>query len=79
MPTIFINGKLIYLRPLEFDDLSDKYLSWLNDPQVGRYLESGIFPSTRRDLENFYEQVASNPNNVVLAIIDKMSDQHMGM
>jgi [ribosomal protein S5]-alanine N-acetyltransferase len=78
MSTLFINGKIIYLRPLEFADLNDTYLSWLNNPQVGRYIESGIFPIVKKHLENYYEQVAISPNNVMLAIIDKVSDQHIG-
>jgi [ribosomal protein S5]-alanine N-acetyltransferase len=78
MKTPFIHGKLIYLRPLDVDDLNEKYLSWLNDPQIRRYLESGIFPYTRGDLVKYYEQIASSPNNVFLSIIDKESDQHIG-
>lgn len=56
MKTPFIIGDRIYLRPLEREDLNEKYLKWLNDPDVNRYLESGLFPSTRDGLEEFYKR-----------------------
>ena len=78
MKTPFIVGTQIYLRPLEREDLNERYLGWLNDPEVNRYLESGIFPYTRDELERFYEQVTGSPDQVILAIVDKETDQHIG-
>lgn len=74
----FIVGRQIYLRPLEAQDLNEKYLTWLNDEEVNRYLESGIFPQTKRDLDRFYNQVIGSPNQIVLAIADKETKQHIG-
>jgi ribosomal-protein-alanine N-acetyltransferase len=76
--TAFLIGKKVYLRPLEFEDLNERYLSWLNDPVVSRYLESGIFPSTREDLEKFFRQVTASRDQVMLAIVNKETDQHIG-
>jgi len=76
--TPFIVGVQIYLRPLEREDLNERYLGWLNDPEVNRYLESGIFPYTKDKLEEFYEQATKSPDQVILAIIDKETDQHIG-
>ena len=78
MKTPFVVGTQIYLRPLKREDLNEKYLSWLNDPEVNRYLESGIFPYTRDELERFYEQATGSSNQVVLAIVDRETDQHIG-
>src|SRR5256884_4059261 len=78
MKTPYIIGSQIYLRPLEREDLTDRYLSWLNDPEVNRYLESGLFPSTKADLEQFYQQVAGSQSQVILAIADKGDDRHIG-
>ena len=74
----FLIGKQIYLRPLERDDLNERYLRWLNDPEVSRYLESGLFPQTQSDLEGFYNGVVGSSKQVVLAIADKESNQHIG-
>jgi len=74
----FLEGALVSLRPLELSDLNDRYLQWLNDPEVTRYLETGVFPTTRQDLERFYAAVMSSSNNVMLAIIERRSGTHVG-
>jgi [ribosomal protein S5]-alanine N-acetyltransferase len=74
----FVQGSRVYLRPLERDDLNARYLSWLNDPEVTRYLEVGTFPTTVRDLEKFYDEVTGSRNQVILAVVDKKSAQHIG-
>ena len=74
----FIAGSRIYLRPLERSDLNARYLSWLNDPEVTRYLETGVFPSTMQDLERFFEGVTGSPDQVIMAVIDRKSDEHVG-
>ena len=71
-------GKQIYLRPLKRTDLNQRYLGWLNDAQVTRYMESGTFPSTSEDLDRFYQEVTGSRNQVLLAIIDTKSNQHIG-
>jgi RimJ/RimL family protein N-acetyltransferase len=74
----FISGSKIYLRPLERADLNESYLSWLNDPEVTRYLETGTFPTTSQDLEKFYAQVTGSSTEVIFAIADSKSHKHIG-
>ncbi len=76
--TAFAEGSLVRLRPLERSDLNERYLGWLNDPEVTRYTETGTFPSTAEDLENYYRSVSSSKNDVILAIVEKKTDQHVG-
>lgn len=76
--TAFSEGSRVLLRPLERSDLNERYLSWLNDPEVTRYTETGIFPTTAEDLENYYRGVSGSKNDVMLAVIDKKSGQHVG-
>jgi RimJ/RimL family protein N-acetyltransferase len=68
----------IYLRQLDRRDLNETYLGWLNDPEVTRYMETGTFPSTQQDLEDFYQRAVNSRDQVVLAIVDKKSDLHIG-
>ncbi len=75
---VFLEGHQICLRPLERDDLGARYLAWLNDPEVMKYMESGTFPTTIQDLEKFYAEVTGSRNQVMLAIIDKESGEHIG-
>src|SRR5690348_3576902 len=74
----FITGSLVYLRPLNREDLSGRYSAWLNDPEVMCYMESGIFPSTADDLETFFREVTGSRNQVILAVADKKTHQHIG-
>jgi ribosomal-protein-alanine N-acetyltransferase len=74
----FVQGSRVYLRPLEREDLNARYLGWLNDPGVTRYLETGTFPTTARDLEKFYDEVTGTRNQVILAVAEKKSGQHIG-
>jgi [ribosomal protein S5]-alanine N-acetyltransferase len=76
--TAFTHGSLVYLRPLERSDLNDRYLGWLNDSEVTRYMETGTFPTTAEDLEKFYNDVTGSRNQVIFAIVDKKSSQHVG-
>lgn len=74
----FIVGEQVYLRPLAREDLNEKYLGWLNDPEATRYLETGIFPYTLGELEEFYKSVVGKTTQVMLAILDKEADMHIG-
>jgi [ribosomal protein S5]-alanine N-acetyltransferase len=74
----FAEGATVFLRPLEHTDLNERYLGWLNDHEVTRYTETGTFPSTAEDLENYYRAVTGSRNDVILAIVDKESGRHIG-
>lgn len=78
MKQAFIIGKKVYLRGLEHSDLDGPYFQWLNDPEVTKYMVTGRFPNTKEKMEQFYSSVANSSNNVMLAIIEKKSDRHIG-
>ena len=78
MKTAYAIGEKVYLHPLERDDLNENYLDWLNDPEVNRYLESGRFPYTKAQLEQFYDRLSGTTDKVILAVAEKGSDLHIG-
>jgi RimJ/RimL family protein N-acetyltransferase len=71
-------GTQVRLRPLERSDLNQSYLAWLNDPEVTHYLETGTFPTTREDLDQFYDSVRGSRNQVIFAIEERKSGRHIG-
>lgn len=77
-PMTFITGTQVYLRPLGREDLNGRYCAWLNDPEVMCYMETGIFPSTAEDLERFFREVTGTRNQVIMAVADKKTHQHIG-
>jgi RimJ/RimL family protein N-acetyltransferase len=74
----FLEGSQIYLRAITMNDVTDNYLSWLNDEETTRGLASGVFPSNIEELRRFVETAISNRNVVMLAICDSKSNEHIG-
>ena len=74
----FLIGEKIYLRGLKEEDLSGEYFQWLNDKDVTCYLESGYFPNTQVNMENYYEKINNSNSILMLAIIEKSTDKHIG-
>lgn len=68
----------MYLRPLYKKDINARYLSWLNDRRVTRYMETGAFPVTKMELEEFYQKITKSRSNVIFAIIRKKNNLHIG-
>ncbi len=74
----FLTGDKLYLRSLESADLDGEYFDWLNDGEVTKFLASGVFPMSKEKMEEYYRNVVLSSDNVMLAIVDKKSDKHIG-
>lgn len=75
--TVFLEGKNVYLRPLELSDLAilQKYV---NDPEVRRYLSS-IYPQTLQDEEAWLRKImTSNPNSIEFGVVLKKGNKLLG-
>lgn len=78
MKNTFLQGKKIYLRAIGADDLTLAYQQWFNDEEVCRYNSHHRFPMYREDMEAYFRNVIQSKQNLVLAIIDKATDAHIG-
>ena len=67
----------IYLRPLCLNDISKKYLSWVNDPIVTEFLLLNKKRLKRSDLIKFVKDSPKEGRHNY-AIITKSSQQHIG-
>lgn len=76
--TITIDGERIYLRKLHVYDVNQQYLSWMNDREVNRYLESRFQRWTVKKLKEYLRVVNKSNNNVFLAIFLKHDHKHIG-
>ena len=74
----FLEGKHIYLREVRLSDVSDHYYRWMNDPQVGQFLETRFFPQSHEDITSYVRTMANDPNTVFLAIVLKKNNLHIG-
>lgn len=75
---IFLEGKRVYLRPIEKEDIS-LLLQWLNHPETRRYL-SQLFPLTEfAELEWVQNLHKKQNENVVLGIVRVRDSKLIGV
>ena len=76
--SFFIKGSKIYLRAIELTDVNDRYLSWVNDPEVTRGLVTGTYPTSMTVLKAYIEDVVNDRSKIMLAVCDAANDLHIG-
>ena len=72
-----INGDLIYLRMLNVSDVTEKYVHWLNDPNINKFLEVRHQISTKQSCIDFITSMNQDIDNYLFGIFDK-SNAHIG-
>lgn len=81
----YIVGKKLYLRGIEKEDLSGNMFQWANDPEVTYYMVMGAIPNSGsiycswNTLEEEYEKLRKSEKDIVFAIVDKESDNMIGV
>lgn len=78
MKNQFLVGKNLYLRPLEKSDAKGNYVSWLNDEEVCAYNSHHFLQYTTQKAESYIEKVNKSNNDIILAIILKENNVHIG-
>lgn len=79
--SFFLSGKYVYLRPpdIEKDVYNGKWTYWFNDRNVTRYIRHGVFPNTIEKQAEFVRSAMSDNSKVLLCIIDRSNNTHMGV
>ena len=78
MKTQFLEGSKIYLSPFTKQDISEEYVSWLNDREVSRYNSHAIFPNSLDKALKYIEAIENSQSEVVFAIRWKKNNEHIG-
>ncbi len=73
-----IASERLYFRPVTVDDAEGKYLAWLNDEEVTRYLETGRFPTSVEGLRAYVEQKTASTTDVFFAIVERATGAMIG-
>jgi RimJ/RimL family protein N-acetyltransferase len=74
MPLVLENNN-IYLRPLRIEDVTDKYVSGLNDPEVNRYLVNvRQNVQTRETVGEYIISCYESSNAILFGIFIKKDD-----
>jgi len=75
---IRINGDRIYLRKVELSDVDQKYVDWLNDPDVNQFLETRHETQTIDSVQKYVEKMVSLDDELFLAICLQDNHKHIG-
>lgn len=76
--SFFLEDEIIGLRALVADDINETYLSWLNSQHVSEQNSHAYFPYTMHQLNDFYKSIIANKQLLLLAIIYKQTNVHIG-
>jgi ribosomal-protein-alanine N-acetyltransferase len=71
-------GRLIDLRPIAESDCTNRYVQWLSDPAVNRYLETRWTPQDLDSIREFVSRMMRSRDSYLFAIIERGSGQHIG-
>lgn len=73
-----IEGQRIYLRRLSVLDVNEKYLKWMRDSKVNRFLESRFEKWNLKKLRDYVRNILQNTNCIFFVIIDRETGKHIG-
>lgn len=74
-----LKGKRCRLRTLSDTDVGPKYLEWLSDPDVNRFLEVRFAqPKSTEDLKRSVRDIFESPNQMLLGIFELIGNEHLG-
>lgn len=78
MMRVFLKNQKVILRPLEVEDLEGTYPSWFDSGEVCIGNNHHRFPYTRSELEHYIRNSIGTQGQLVLAIVDPETQEHVG-
>ena len=66
------------LRPLTKTDVTERYLGWLADASISRFIETASVNSGRQALENYVAARCNRADILFLGIFNVVSGEHIG-
>jgi len=75
---INIESSRLRFRELGITDVTKNYVSWLNDPEINKYLESRFFKHKYEDIKNFIKDTNNDKSIILLGIFIKKNMKHIG-
>lgn len=75
---VVIQGRMIEMKPFSEDELNERYLSWLNNPEINRFLEVRHRKQSIDDVIHYINDLRSKPGCELFAIFTKKEHIHIG-
>lgn len=73
-----IKAKRTYLKTLKETDISQRYINWLNDPQVNIFLSTRNIKQDFKSVQNYIRSFNGCSNKLLLGIFLKKTNFHIG-
>ncbi len=73
-----VAGARIFLREVRRSDVGPRYVRWMNDPDVTRYLESRYTPHSAESLQEYVRRLEGDSNQPFFAICRFEGREHIG-
>lgn len=73
-----IEGRRVIIRPITLTDITDRYIAWLNDARVTRFLEVRWKKQSFEDVVSYINNVRRSPGCEAFGIFEKKSNKHVG-
>lgn len=77
MRTLPLKGDKVSVRPFVASDLSDAYISWLNNPEIVRFSNQRFVNHDIASVRHYFESFAGSAN-AFLSIEDAKNQVHVG-
>ena len=77
-PIKMLEGDKIKLQPFSKDLISNKYLDWINDKDINRFIDKANDNTSMDDLNFFVESMIKSDFDYFFAIIHKKKKCHIG-
>jgi RimJ/RimL family protein N-acetyltransferase len=74
---IVTSNRLIF-RILTKEDVSQRYVGWLNDPEVNQFLETRFLEQSLETCVQFVTQMQSDSSSFLFGIFNKETNMHIG-
>lgn len=71
-------GSKVVLRLVTLEDCGARYVAWLEDLEVNRYLETRWSTQTLESVRSFVSSMLDSPDSYLFAIISNDSQTHVG-
>ena len=68
----------IHLRLVTLEDVNERYLGWMQDETVNKFMETRHRKHEIVDIKNFVRQVSENKTEFLFAICDNKTGSHIG-
>jgi [ribosomal protein S5]-alanine N-acetyltransferase len=78
LPTERFRSVRVTLRLVTVEDCTERYVSWLQDPEISKYLETRWSEQSLNSIRNFVSSMVDSSHSYLFAIVDNSSDVHVG-